>query len=133
MTLLAAMLVAVSAASSAVAARQRMQTTPVEPGMPTVPRMYIMNAGANEAVPVTIQNGSDIQPVAVMSLPTVTLSPGTTVAVHAARQPWEYRQITIAASDDAASALSTAGAEGWEAVSSTSTSRGVQVLMKRPR
>jgi hypothetical protein len=82
---------------------------------------------------VTIQNGSDAQPVAVMSLPAVTLSTGTTVAVHAARQPWEYRQITIAASDDVSSTLNTAGAEGWEAVSTTSTSRGVQVLLKRPR
>jgi hypothetical protein len=133
MTLLAAMLVAVSAASSAVVARQRTQTTPVEPGMPTTPRVYILNTGATEAVPVTIQNGSDIQPVAVMSLPAVTLSTGTTVAVHVARQPWEYRQITIAASDDVSSALNTAGAEGWEAVSTTSTSRGVQVLLKRPR
>jgi hypothetical protein len=133
MTLLAAMLVAVSAASSAVVARQRIQTTPVEPGMPTTPRVYILNTGATEAVPVTIQNGSDIQPVAVMSLPAVTLSTGTTVAVHVARQPWEYRQITIAASDDVSSALNTAGAEGWEAVSTTSTSRGVQVLLKRPR
>jgi hypothetical protein len=133
MTLLAAMLVAVSAASSAVVARQRMQATPVEPGMPTTPRVYILNTGATEAVPVTIQNGSDMQPVAVMSLPAVTLSTGTTVAVHATRQAWEYRQITIAASDDVSSALNTAGAEGWEAVSTTSTSRGVQVLLKRPR
>jgi hypothetical protein len=133
MTLLAAMLVAVSAASSAVVARQRTQTTPVEPGMPTTPRVYILNTGPTEAVPVTIQNGSDIQPVAVMSLPAVTLSTGTTVAVHVARQPWEYRQITIAASDDVSPALNTAGAEGWEAVSTTTTSRGVQVLMKRPR
>jgi hypothetical protein len=133
MTLLVAMLVAVSAASSAVTARQRVQTTPVEPGMSTVPRVYILNAGATESVPVTLHNGGDVQPVAVMSLPVVTLSPGTTVAVHATRQPWEYRQITIAASDDVSPALNTAGAEGWEAVSTTTTSRGVQVLMKRPR
>jgi hypothetical protein len=133
MTLLAAMLVAVSAASSAVTARQRVQTAPVEPGMPTTPRVYILNTGANEAVPVTIHNGGDAQPVAVMSLPAVTLSSGTAVATHAVRQLWEYRQVTIAESDDVSSALNAAGAEGWEAVSTTSTSRGVQVLMKRPR
>jgi hypothetical protein len=63
----------------------------------------------------------------------VTLSSGTAVATHAVRQLWEYRQVTIAESDDVSSALNAAGAEGWEAVSTTSTSRGVQVLMKRPR
>ena len=132
--LFAVAVAASSSSSSSVMAQQRTVPNRLnEPGMPTVARMYILNSGADEAVPVILQGGSDVQPVTVMALPAVTLAAGTTVSSNALRQMWEYRQVAVPVGQDPASALNAAGAEGWEAVSSSTSSAGLQVLMKRPR
>lgn len=127
-------LAVLASASSTLLARQRAPLVANEPGMPTVARMYIMNRDAGESIPVTIHGGSDVQPVAVMSLPPVVLAAGAAVSTRVVRQSWEYRRVNVAAGQDPASALNEAGGEGWEAVSASVTAGGAwQVLMKRPR
>lgn len=122
-----------SSASPALLARQRAPLVANEPGMPTIARMYIMNRDAAEAIPVTLHNGSDVQPVAVMSMPPVSLAPGAGLTARAARQNWEYRRVVVAGTQDPSTALNEAGAEGWEAVSALAGPTGLQVLLKRPR
>jgi hypothetical protein len=127
-------LAVLSAASPALFARQRAPLVANEPGMPTIARMYVLNRDATEAIPVTVHGGSDVLPVAVMSLPTVTLAQGTTLSTRAVRQAWEYRRVNVAAGQDPTVALNEAGDEGWEAVSVSATTAGAwHVLMKRPR
>jgi hypothetical protein len=118
---------ALCAAASPLLARQQQQqqqqSAPNQPGMPTIARMYILNEGASQAVPVTIHNSGDVLPVAVMSTP----------AVPVARQAWEYRQVEVEEGADVAAALESAGLQGWEAVAVTPAGKTRQVLMKRPR
>jgi hypothetical protein len=127
------MAVAGLTASSSLDAQRAPTTMPNEPGLPTVARMYILNSGADEAVPVTIHSGSDVQAVTVMGLPDVSLAANASVTARAARQTWEYREITVATGQDAVSALNAAGLEGWEAVGQTGGTGASRVLMKRPR
>ena len=98
------------------------------PGMPTQARVWIENRGAAQAIPVTAA-----ETVGVRVLAPVSLEPATVVNTHVARQQWEYRTVAIPPGDDAAVALKSAGAEGWEAVGVLSGSRDAGVLMKRPR
>ncbi|MEO8482641.1 MAG: hypothetical protein ABI634_10555 [Acidobacteriota bacterium] len=129
-----AFVVAVLASASPVLlARQRAPLVANEPGMPTVARMYVMNRDPADAIPVVIHGGSDVQPVAVMSVPPVTLAPSASVGTRAIRQVWEYRRVSVPGTQDPTEALNGAGAEGWEAVSALTTAAGLQVLMKRPR
>jgi hypothetical protein len=121
------------AASSMLAAGQRVQTEPNEPGMPTVARMYILNSGAGEAVPVTIHGGTDVVPVTVMGIPPVTLEATSVVTARAGRQGWEYRQLSIGSGQDSVAELNTVGLEGWEAISVTTSGATTRVLLKRPR
>ncbi len=109
------------------------QETP--PGMPTIARMYVLNQGRDQAVPVVVQSGSDALSVAVVGVPTVTLGPASTVGTHAARQRWEYRRVSVPAGDDVTDALNEAGGEGWEAVAVVPglTAGSLQVVFKRPR
>lgn len=105
-----------------------------QPGMSTVARMYVLNRGTEEAVPVVVQSGGEIQPVAVMSAPALTLAPDATVSARPARIAWEYRHLVLTAGEDVAAALNKAGMEGWEAVSGMAATGGrVQVILKRPR
>jgi hypothetical protein len=133
-TAFALVLAVLSSASSTVLARQRAPLVANEPGMPTIARMYIMNRDPGESIPVTLHSGSDVQPVAVMSLPPVALAVGANVGTRTVRQAWEYRRVNVAAAQDPTGALNEAGGEGWEAVSASMTTGGAwQVLLKRPR
>ena len=133
-TALALALAVLSSASSTLLARQRAPLVANEPGMPTIARMYVMNREPGDSIPVTIRGGSDVQPVAVMSLPPVTLALNAAVTSKAARQIWEYRRVSVAAGQDPVGTLNEAGGEGWEAVSVSMMPTGAwQVLMKRPR
>ena len=95
------------------------------PGGMSQARMLVLNRGENESIPVTIQ-GAVGTPMRVQV--------ASAVDARAARQVWEYRQISFPLSADMAAALNAAGADGWEvtgvaaAGSSTNT-----VLLKRPR
>jgi hypothetical protein len=89
-----------------------------------------------EAVPVTIQSvAEDVPPlrVQVVGTPTVTLAAGSEQA-GVVRQQWQYRDVTIPASQGPAGLLNVAGADGWEATGVTvATQAGTVVVMKRPR
>ena len=64
---------------------------------------------------------------------TVAIDPAKPVGIHAVRQPWEYRTITVGAGKDPAGSLANAGLDGWEAVGFQSGPGGISVLLKRPR
>src|SRR5262245_29299405 len=117
-------------ASSPVSAQQN------APGLPTVARFFVQNRARGEAIPIFVQNiqGSDVLPVAVTNAPVVTLVPNAEIGARQVRQVWEYRQLTAAPGDNAASALNSLGADGWEVVSLVpATSQGTTWLLKRPR
>ena len=124
--------VVVPARSSTLVAQQ---APPVnQPGMPTLARMMVINRGADEAVPVVVTSGGEVQPVAVISAPAVTLAPNAVVGVQALRQAWDYRHLVLRSGENVTDALNAAGADGWEAVGvAPSGVGGVQVVLKRPR
>jgi hypothetical protein len=123
------------AAGAAVPATSAQDRT-AYPGEPTRGKVWIQNRGNAEAVPVTIWNmddGAPILRVQVSGTPTVTIG-NANVPVKAARQPWEYRAITVASGLDLTAALNAAGTDGWETTGITMPApSGVLVLMKRPR
>ena len=104
------------------------------PGRPSIARMFVLNRERAEAIPVTLQGG-DVQPVAVMGTPLVTLAPNAAVAARATRQPWEYQPLQLRAGADPTAALNAAGMEGWEAVGVVSIpgTANSAILLKRPR
>ena len=104
-----------------------------QPGLPTLARVHILNRERAEAVPVKVQSGGDILPVSVVGEPTVALSPTAVVATRSARQFWEYRRLSVPATQDATSALNTAGNDGWEAAGVTTFGDNVVWTLKRPR
>lgn len=110
------------------------QGTP-RPGDPTQARVFIENHSSSEAIPVSIENYGDSRPlkVDVWGTPTVAVSPTTTVRTSAARQPWEYRLLTLAAGAAGETALRDAGTDSWEAVGIQQGPNGLVVLLKRPR
>jgi hypothetical protein len=102
--------------------------------MPTLARMVVINRGADEAVPVVVTSGGEVQPVAVISAPAVTLAPNAVVGVQTLRQGWDYRHLVLRAGENATAALNAAGADGWEAVGvAASGVGGLQIVLKRPR
>ena len=106
------------------------------PGEPTQGKVWIQNRGDEEAVPVTIHNVVAAPPlrVQIAGAPTVSIGSGSIVGARVVRQPWEYRDVSIPAGQDAASILNTAGADGWEASGvAFADQRGTVVIMKRPR
>ncbi len=119
------------------AAGQQPVQVPNEPGRPTQNKVYVINRDRADAMPVTIQGVAPTDPlrVTVAGTPTVVLSDSAPVQARAARQNWEYRQLTLSATADPTAALNTAGAEGWEAIgAATPLPNGeVRFVLKRPR
>lgn len=105
------------------------------PGQPTPARVQVGNRGPDEAVPVVVQSGSEVQPVAVISAPVLSLAANTHVSTEARAQRWEYRLISAKAGEDIMPALDKAGLDGWEAVGvlPVAASPELRVLLKRPR
>src|SRR5262245_43716138 len=91
---------------------------PNEPGRATQARVYVINRDRADAIPVTLQGVAPSDPlrVVVTGTPSVALSDSATMSARAARQNWEYRQITVPGGDDPTPGLNSAGAEGWEAI-----------------
>jgi hypothetical protein len=117
-TMSAALVLAAAGGAALVAA----QST-VRPGDPTKARVWIENRSPNEAVPVTIERFGSTPSVHVSSV-----DASVVLAARSVRQRWEYR---VASLD--ASALETAGNDGWEAVGMVPSSGAPSVLLKRPR
>jgi hypothetical protein len=106
------------------------------PGYPTQGKVWIQNRGEEEAVPVSIHGGAQGPPLRVVlaGAPSVTLGSGSALDARAARQSWEYREITISTGQSPAAALNAAGAEGWETTGvSLAGQGGTVVVLKRPR
>jgi hypothetical protein len=117
--------------SSALLAQQPAQQG--QPGMPTLARVQVVNRSGDEAIPIVVKAGGDVQPVAVISAPAVTLAPNTVVDTRAIRQSWDYRHLFVKSGQDVAVVLNQAGGEGWEAVGVAPGAAGLQVVLKRPR
>lgn len=98
------------------------------PGVVVQPRVRVENRGRSEAIPVSIQEwGLGERPVAVQVIG------APTVEARLVSQPWAYRTVIVAAGQDMASALTSAGVEGWEATAiQVSGQAGTSVLLKRP-
>ena len=130
--LFACLLLAAGVALRVTAAQDR---TP-QPGQPTQGKVWIQNRGDAEAVPVSIQNMAKETPplrVQVIGTPTVTIGAPSGQA-RAARQLWEYQDVTIPSGQDSAALLNAAGADGWEATGlAVPVQGGTLVVMKRPR
>jgi hypothetical protein len=121
--------------AGAIAMISAAQDRTLTPGEPTQGKVWIQNRGTSEAVPVMIENGASGVPVrvAVIGDPTVTVASGN-VATRAARQSWEYREVSVPAGQDLIAVLNTAGNDGWETTGMTfSDQRGTVVILKRPR
>lgn len=106
------------------------------PGQPTQGKVWIQNRGDVEAVPVTIQNMATEGPplrVQVVGTSSVTID-GLNGQVRAARQLWEYQDVTIPTGQGPNAILNAAGAEGWETTGvAVPVQGGTLVVMKRPR
>jgi hypothetical protein len=128
----ACLLVAAGAAIRAVSAQDSTQ----QPGQPTQARVWIQNRGDVEAVPVSIQNIASAVPlrVEVTGVPIVAIGAGSVVEARGTRQPWEYRDVRLAAGQSPSAVLNGAGADGWEATGIVVAEQGgTIVVMKRPR
>ncbi len=93
------------------------QTYTARPGDPTPPFVWIQNT------PLSVE---------VRNTPAVTLSTSTVIQAKRVGQAWDYQTVLVTGSD--LTALSRAGADGWEATGIQFPERNaVQLLLKRPR
>jgi len=104
-------------------------------GQMTEAHVWVDNRGAEQAIPVDLRALNTDRALRVQ---VVNNDPqyGQTgpVPVRAVRVLWEYRTITLGASDDLAARLNTLGADGWEAAGIISlTTQTTTVMFKRPR
>ena len=104
-------------------------------GQMTEAHVWVDNRGAEQAIPVDLRALNTDRALRVQ---VVNNDPqyGQTgpVSVRTARVLWEYRTITLGASDDLAARLNTLGADGWEAAGIISlTTQTTTVMFKRPR
>jgi len=137
----AAVVGALVVTSFALTASPEPQTNPQQPqgtqfaGQMTEAHVWVDNRGAEQAIPVDLRALNTDRALRVQ---VVNNDPqyGQTgpVSVRAARVLWEYRTITLGASDDLAARLNTLGADGWEAAGIISlTTQTTTVMFKRPR
>jgi hypothetical protein len=101
------------------------------PGMPTQARVWIENRRSDEAVPVMVISRPSDPPTRV------ELVTGGSAIVRTRRAPdaWDYQTVVVPANQQAATALSEAGREGWEVtgVQFPAANNTVVLLLKRPR
>lgn len=111
-----------SIGSTLVAAPEQAQ----RPGDISPPIVWVQNRGADEAIPVNIQDAGSGPPFRVQVTGAVSTRPQ--------RQSWEYSQVRIASDQDAVAVLNNAGTDGWETTGFEIASGGaVVVVLKRPR
>jgi len=103
------------------------------PGQIGQAKVFVENRGRDEAIPVILQDAMTRAPIGVQVIGTPTVAVTTVVQARLIRQTWDYRTVRVASGQDVMSALSAAGADGWEATGLTPDPAGVIVLLKRPR
>jgi len=112
------------------------QTTQT-PGQMTQARVWIENRGRGEAIPITLQDAKLEAPlrVRIMNAQVNPLADDP-VNVRIVRQPrvWQYQTVHVKPEENLATALSGAGAAGWETTGiALSGAGGTTVLLKRLR
>ena len=131
-----ALLLALVGAGSAILAAQA-QPYPQYPGQPTKASVWVENRSKTEAIPVTIQDAASDASlrVQVAGTPTVNIGSPAVLPMRAARQPWDYRTVTVRDGEDPVSSELTAlGADGWEATGvQVRVKDRIAILLKRPR
>jgi hypothetical protein len=125
--------VAVAAAVVMAQVPAQVPAPPERPGVPSAARMYVLNHGRTEAIPITVEGAGDPLPVVVTNIPPVTLMPTTIVSTKTIRQRWEYRRLAIPAGANVETVLNAAGDEGWEAIGPVGTGATQGWLLKRPK
>ena len=119
-------------AGGAVVQRASAQEGTLTPGQPTRANVWIQNRSDGEAVPVRVASESPLR-VEVTGEPMVAMDPRSVLQVRAARQSWGYRAVSVAAGQDAAAILNSAGVDGWETTGvALPTAGGTLILLKRP-
>ena len=113
------------------------QQTTQTPGQMTQARVWIENRGKGEAVPVTLQESVLDAPIRVRVVNAqVNSGLDEPANVRIVRQPrvWQYQTVIVKPDENLATALSAAGAAGWETTGLALTSaQGTTVLLKRLR
>jgi hypothetical protein len=106
-----------------------------QPGQMTQARVWVMNSARTEAIPISLRDVNLERPmrVIVANGESGTGTPGS-LRVQLVPSVWDYKAVAIGSAEDAARALSQAGAEGWETTGiAWPTANGTTLLMKRPR
>jgi hypothetical protein len=124
--------VAIAAAVVMAQVPAQVPAPPERPGVPSAARMYVLNHGRTEAIPITVEGTGDPVPVVVTNIPPVTLMPTTVVSTKTIRQRWEYRRVAIPAGGNLEAALNAAGDDGWEVVGPVGAGAAQGWLLKRP-
>lgn len=119
---LALVVLAVVCSASGIVARQN------QAGLPTLAKVYVLNAARSEAISVKIV---DAEPVSVLITGVPTVAAQTTVV----RQRWEYRTVTVARGVDPVNMLNALGNDFWETtdVMTATADGGLNIVVKRPK
>ncbi|MBI3403089.1 MAG: hypothetical protein HY048_16885 [Acidobacteria bacterium] len=105
-----------------------------QPGQMTQARVWVMNSGRTEAVPVNLRDATLDAPLRVQIVQGGEPRVPDVVKVHLARQAWEYMTLTIPTNAKPAPVVDQQGAAGWETTGiAWTTPDGTTLLMKRPR
>jgi hypothetical protein len=105
-----------------------------QPGQMTQARVWVMNSGRTEAVPVNLRDATLDTPLRVQLVQGGEPRVPDVVKVHLTRQPWEYMTLTIPTEAKPAPLVDQQGAAGWETTGiAWTTADGTTLLMKRPR
>jgi len=132
-TLVLTLVGAVAAGGVVMLAGQTPQDPQFKPGAVTQARVVVINKGPKEAIPVTLDSGSDAVRVQVAGTTAVQISGTPNVQARVTRQMWEYRQLVLPAGQDPTAALNAAGLDGWEATGiALSMVDATRIILKRP-
>lgn len=105
-----------------------------QPGQMTQARVWVMNSGRTEAVPVNLRDATLDAPLRVQIVNGGETRVSEAVKVQLARQSWAYMTLTIPTDAKPAPLVDQQGAAGWETTGiAWTTADGTTLLMKRPR
>ena len=91
--------------------------------------VHVNNTGKAEALPVSIKDDAVAVKVAGEPLPIEIAKVEKPVPVNDVRKLWEYSEVSYAFGESPLKALSSAGAQGWEATGATYTVNGKLVML----